>query len=192
MRKRPPRPPKIARTETLVPIRVHKRIMRHLEQALAAANREADNRKAQLTRAQAEHEILVQALRHDLNCAQHHPHRLEEQVKTWVLALNRLGIGVRLIAEWVLFRRGGIDVRLHWNDLIVVGIPAIIKMFDPIRPSSFDPQNNIDGVEGWRHPDDLKNDRDLALEKANRSLHSVGLRVATTESVPNPKDDDAF
>ncbi len=173
-------PVKRRRTETLVPVRVYKRELRRLQDELTRSQRQAADCKTLLTQEREDRAIEAKSLRRCIDNERQHPHRLEEQVKTWTLALNRLGIGVRLIAEWVLFRRGGIDVRLHWNDLIVVGIPAIIKMFDPIQASSFDPQNNIDGVEGWRHPDDLENDRNLALEQANKNLGRVGLRVTAT------------
>lgn len=154
-----------------------------LKQEAAAANKRGDRLQSKLDETIKGFKAQLENKAQELKNAKRHPHLLEEQLKVWVLTFNRLGIGVRAVGEWVVFRKARVDIRFRWDDLLHFGLPVVFRMFDPIQASAFDPQNNIDGVEGWQHPEDVQEQKKIAIEKANETLREAGLKINSVDAL---------
>jgi hypothetical protein len=162
---------------------LHEEVNR-LRRELKKAQEEADDAKTEASAARsrqdtinAEWKVRFDSRTKEYQDALKHPHRIEEQLKTWSFALNRLGIGLEIVDRYVRFTKGTIAVTTDIDHVMDYGMHAIIAMFHPI-PGEGTPFNKVDGVYGWKHRDTVQADKDVAIDKANRELRKVGLRVS--------------
>lgn len=124
----------------------------------------------------------------ELALAKTHPHRIEEQIKTWSLAFDRLGISLSIVGSKVEFSKGTIAVSLHIDHVLAHGMHLVIQMLSlvPGKPLVY---NHVDGIAGWKHPDAIEADRDLALSKAARSLYFAGFKPGENVTLTVPSDE---
>ncbi len=173
-----------------MPIRVYNRMLQERSYVIHATEDKARRFESQLSKARGEHRAEVAALHQVIENTKQDPNRIDVQLKSWVYALNKFGIGVRIVAEWVTFRKNCVDVRMHWWDLLNLSIPTIIKILSPVEVSAIDPQNYVDGIEGWKHPDTERDEREVALQDANDLLKRAGLVITATKPLhgDNPEE----
>jgi hypothetical protein len=101
---------------------------------------------------------------------QQHPNRIEELLKPWIYCLNKIGIGVKhsQLRHTLTFTRDVFEISIPISHLLQASMYQIIKMFDPVKATLMGPHNDIDGIAGWQHPDTVKDQREVAIEKAER------------------------
>jgi hypothetical protein len=117
-----------------------------------------------------------------------HPHMIEEQLKTWSFTLNKLGIGLSLGSNWVSFTKGTMRIELYIDHVLMHGLDLIIRMMDlvPGHPAAF---NRVDGKHGWKHPEAIAADKDVAMEQAGKLLRTAGFAEGEEVAVKVAKDD---
>lgn len=111
--------------------------------------------------------------------ARTHRNRVEEQLKTWTHALNRIfGIAVRVESPWIEFVCDYQTVRIHESNALKPLIDQVITSLSPLSKealkSSIRPQNKFDGKDGWVDPDVVAGERDRAKEEAEQMLVDRG------------------
>lgn len=113
--------------------------------------------------------------------ARTHCNRIEEQLKTWTHALNRLfGIAVRFESPWIEFVCDYQTVRIHESNALKPLIDQIITLFLPLSKeavkSAIPPQNKFDGVDGWVHPDVVEGEQDRKREEIIVLMENRGMK----------------
>lgn len=98
---------------------------------------------------------------------------VQEQLKTWSLALNRMHIGLTIRDNQVQFTKGAWCVSMDINHVLDESMHCIIAMLSKI-PGDPMPWNEVDGQRGWKHPDTIQNDIECAADKAARIFQAAG------------------
>ena len=122
----------------------------------------------QLTEANAalSRQVSITYEQHQKACErrQNDPNLMGLMIRDYILAMDRMGVGVDIAAPFVTFRRDGAEIKAHFREVLQNGMHTYIKMLTTIpgkgmpvvkhtyEGKPFDPDEEIakweDGLEG--------------------------------------------
>jgi hypothetical protein len=116
-----------------------------------------------------------------------HPNRIENILKSWVLAFNKFGIGIKLLTNDVVFvGQDNFEMRVPYDGLLTKSMETVLEMMLPasrgpdgkVKSGAAWVHNYVQGTNGWRDPESLQLEKDAVVEKAISMLQRAGVTPA--------------
>lgn len=194
-KKSPPKPATAKRSKKSpqwISIRTHQRKMKELmDEADDARNAETAARSRQ-DKIHADYKVQIDALKRDIEFWKHHRNTMVSLIKNeWCMVLDRLGVSMHLTTgqDMVEFTKGTMILTLRVGDVLEHGMHTIVQMFCQV-PGQGTVFNVVDNNHGWKHPDVIKNDKEVAIEKAAKLLKAAGFKQFEEVKVTVPSDEE--